>query len=154
MNLLQELPRLVPPAVAWAEARSARAATVGAPLTPSEQDLARSVGVAQPEVVRVEMVASLPMPEEPMLRAAAQQAGLLGPNMAGLTLGHAIFICHGHKTKRLLSHELRHVFQYEQAGSIAAFLPIYLKQVLEGGYYNAPYEVDAREHELRELDKA
>lgn len=154
MNLLQELPRLVPRAVAWAEGRAARAAAAGTPLTPSEQDLARLVGVAQPELVRVEMVDVLPMPDEPMLRAAAQQAGLLGPNMTGLTLGHAIFICHGHKTKRLLSHELRHVFQYEQAGSIGAFLPVYLKQVLEVGYYNAPYEVDAREHELKELDKA
>lgn len=151
MNLLQDLPRLVPPAVAWAEARAARALAVGISLTPSEQELARSVGVVRPELVRVEMVDSLPMPEEPMLRAAAQQAGLLGPNMTGLTLGHAIFICHGHKTKRLLSHELRHVFQYEQAGSIAAFLPVYLKQVLEVGYYNAAYEMDARNHELKEL---
>lgn len=150
MNLLQELPRLVPPAVAWAEARSARAAAVGTPLTSSEQDLARSVGVARPEFVRVEMVDTLPMPDEPMLRAAAQQAGLLGPNMTGLTLGHAIFICHGHRTRRLLSHELRHVFQYEQAGSIAAFLPVYLKQVLEVGYHSAPLEMDARAHEARD----
>lgn len=148
MNLLQELPRLVPPAVAWAEARAARAAAAGTPLTLSEQDLARSVGVAHPELVRIEMVDTLPMPDEPTLRAAAQQAGLLGPNMAGLTLGHAIFICHDHKTKRLLSHELRHVFQYEQAGSIAAFLPVYLRQVLEVGYDAAALEVDARAHEL------
>lgn len=110
MNLLQELPKLLPGAIAWAEARAARAAEVGEPLTSLERDLARSVGVAEPERVRVEIVERLPLPEDPALRAAALQAGLLGPNMTGLTLGHSIFICRGHKTRRLLSHELRHVY--------------------------------------------
>lgn len=148
MNLLQELPRLLPGAIAWAEARAARAAEVGDSLTPLEQDMARSVGVSAPERVRVEIVERLPLPEDAALRAAALQAGLLGPNMVGLTLGHSIFICRGHKTRRLLSHELRHVYQYEQAGSVAAFLPVYLKQVLEVGYHGAPFEADARAHEL------
>jgi hypothetical protein len=93
---------------------------------------------------------SLPMPDDAVLQAAAVQAGLMGPGMVGLTLGHAIFICRGHKTRRLLSHELRHVHQYEQHGSIAGFLPIYLKQVIEVGYRDAPLERDAREHELRD----
>ena len=95
MNLLQELPRLLPAAIAWAEARAARAAEVGESLTLLEQDLARSVGVAAPERVRVETVERLPLPEDATLRAAALQAGLLGPNMTGLTLGHSIFICRG-----------------------------------------------------------
>lgn len=148
MNLLQELPRLLPGAIAWAEGRAARAAEVGESLTPLEQDMARSVGVMHPEHVRVEIVERLPLPEDTALRATALQAGLLGPDMTGLTLGHSIFICRGHKTRRLLSHELRHVHQYEQAGSIAAFLPVYLRQVLEVGYHSAPFELDARAHEL------
>ena len=85
-----------------------------------------------------------------MLQAAATQAGLLGPGMVGLTLGHSIFICKGHRTRRLVSHELRHVYQYEQHGSIAGFLPVYLSQVLEVGYQNAPFECDARAHEVRD----
>lgn len=148
MNLLQQLPRLLPGAIAWAETRAERAAAIGEPLTASEQEVARAVGVAKPELVRVETVERLPLPEDATLRAAALQAGLLGPNMTGLTLGHSIFICRGHKARRLLSHELRHVYQYEQAGSIAAFLPIYLRQALEVGYHNAPFEMDARAHEL------
>ena len=109
------------------------------------------MGVAKPERVRVEMVGdSLPMPDDPVLRAAAVQAGLMGPGMVGLTLGYGIFICRGHKTRRLLSHELRHVHQYEQHGLIAGFLPIYRKQVIEVGYSDAPLERDAREHELRD----
>ncbi len=151
MDLRDELPKLLPGAIAWAEDRARKAAEVGTPLTASEQEIARGVGVARPERVRVEMVGdSLPMPDDPTLREAAMQAGLLGPGMIGLTLGYSIFICRGHKTPRLLSHELRHVHQYEQHGSIAGFLPLYLQQVIEVGYRDAPFERDAREHELRD----
>lgn len=48
---------------------------------------------------------------------------------------------------RLVTHELRHVHQYETAGSIAAFLPVYLQQILDYGYAHAPLEMDARAHE-------
>lgn len=150
MDLRQVLPKLLPGAIAWAEAQARRAAEVGGPLAPLEQEMARTVGVAKPELVRIEIVERLPLPEDAVLRTAALQAGLLGPDMAGLTLGYSIFICRGHKTRRLLSHELRHVHQYEQYGSIAAFLPIYLQQVVEVGYRNAPFEADAKAHELRD----
>jgi hypothetical protein len=39
------------------------------------------------------------------------------------------------------------VHQYEAAGSIAAFLPLYLQQIVLYGYERAPFEVDARAHE-------
>jgi hypothetical protein len=148
VDLRRELPKLLPGAIAWAEARAKRAAEVGNPLTVDEQNIARAVGVTRPDLVRIEIVGDrLPMPDDPVLQAAALQAGLLGPGMVGLTLGHSIFICRGHKTRRLVSHELRHVYQYEQHGSIAAFLPLYLAQVLEVGYQNAAFERDARAHE-------
>jgi hypothetical protein len=101
----------------------------------------------RPELIRVSMVPQLPQPEDPELLLAAQHTGLLGPNMAGLTLGHAIYICHGQDSIRLISHKCRHVHQYELAGSIAAFLPQYLQQIATVGYANAPFEIDAREHE-------
>ena len=88
MDLRNELPKLLPSAIAWAEDRARKAAAVGTPLTAPEQEIARAVGVAKPERVRVEMVGdSLPMPDDPVLRAAAVQAGLMGPGMVGLTLG-------------------------------------------------------------------
>jgi hypothetical protein len=49
---------------------------------------------------------------------------------------------------RLLSHECRHVHQYEAHGSIAAFLPVYLEQIATVGYRNSPLEQDARAHEV------
>ena len=148
VNLLSQLPKLLPAAIAWAEVRAKRAAEVGSPLTDDEKGIARAVGVTNPDLVRIEIVGDrLPMPDDPVLQAAATQAGLLGPGMVGLTLGHSIFVCQGHKTRRLVSHELRHVYQYEQHGSIAAFLPVYLAQVLQVGYQNAAFEQDARAHE-------
>jgi hypothetical protein len=147
VDLRSELPRLLPGAIAWAEACAKGAAVAGAALNASEQDLARTVGVAKPELVRVEVVGRhLPLPDDPGLREAALQTGLLGPEMVALTLGHSILVCRGHKTRRLLSHELRHVHQYEQCGSISAFLPVYLMQIVEFGYQFAPYEQDARNH--------
>jgi hypothetical protein len=145
-SLAALLPRLLPGAIAWAE--HAALGARGRPLTADETSLARAVGVAAPERVRVAEVDALPAPADPVLHAAGVEAGLLAPGMVGLTLGHAIFAVRGHCTRRLLSHELRHVHQYEQAGSIAAFLPVYLAQVVECGYREAAYEQDARRHEV------
>ena len=71
--------------------------------------------------------------------------------MDGLTLGHSILIRHGRMSRRLLSHECRHVFQYEQAGSIATFLPHYLRSIVQVGYWESPFEKDARDHELADV---
>lgn len=73
---------------------------------------------------------------------------MFGPEMVGLTLGHAIYIRRGHLEDRLLSHELRHVAQVEQAGSLEAFLQRYVTEIFTHGYWNAPLEVDARAHEI------
>jgi hypothetical protein len=147
MNIRTPLLILLPKAIAWAEAEANAGASNGQALTEIAQDIARTVGVAHPELIRLALVDALPMPQDPMLQAAAVQTGFLGPHMAGLTLGHSVFVRRGYNTSRLLSHEFRHVFQYEQAGSIAAFLSIYLQQVMQFGYMNAPLELDARAHE-------
>ena len=100
--------------------------------------------MTHPERIRVVAVAAL--------RSAAEQTGFLDPGMVGLTLGYSVFICHGHETVRLLSHEFRHVYQYEQAGSVAAFLPGYLMQIVERGYASTTFEIDARAHERADLN--
>ena len=148
MSAIRRPSDLVPLAVEWAERVSEEGAATGGALDARGVEIARLVGVMQPERVRIAMPESMPFPVDPDLRAAAIETGLLGPTMAGLTLGHTIFVRPGPPTVRLLSHELRHVAQYEAAGSIAAFLPAYLAQVLHFGYHDAPYEVDARSHEM------
>jgi hypothetical protein len=147
MNLQFLLPTLMPMAVAWAETQAAQGARAGAGLSPAREKLARMVGVARPDLVRLVIFDTLPLPQDPMLRSAALQTGLLGPGTVGLTLGHTVFIKQGHDTARLLAHEFRHVFQYEQAGSIPAFLSVYLQQIVEYGYHNAPSEKDAEQYE-------
>ena len=146
-DLAAALPLLTPKAIEWAEQRASEISASGEPLSEHGLAVARQVGVANPERIRLSFVPQLPLPTDPRLRQAAVQTGLLGPNMIGLTLGYGIYICHGHNSPRLLSHECRHVQQYEQAGSIAAYLPKYLQQIVQFGYTDAPYEIDARAHE-------
>jgi hypothetical protein len=110
---------------------------------PAGLALARKVGVQQPEKIRVVRVQEIPMPRHGPLRAAAVQVGF-GPDLTGLTLGHAIFLCEHDQRLQLLAHECRHVAQYESFGSIAAFLTKHLRDVATVGYYNSPLERDAR----------
>jgi hypothetical protein len=142
------LPQLLPRAIAWAEAQSRNICFLrGDPLSAPRLALARAVGVVRPELIRIWNVPEIPAPDDPQLRHFAREQNLIGPGTHALTLGYGILILHGHADSQLLLHEFRHVHQYEAAGSIAAFLPVYLKQIADYGYHDAPYEVDARAHE-------
>lgn len=139
---------LLPKAIAWAQQQEQYVLELGAALSPSEHALARCVGVRRPEMIRIQLVDELPLPQDPDLRDVASKYALFGPGTIGVTLGYAILLCRGHDTNpRLLSHEFRHVYQYESLGSIEQFLPVYLRQLAEVGYEDAPLEVDARAHE-------
>jgi hypothetical protein len=146
-SLAEVLPVLLPRATAWAEERSSEILSEGIALSEEGLEIARAVGVKRPERIRISTVPELPLPVDPELRYAALQSGLLGPGMVGLTLGYGIYICRGHRSNRLLSHECRHVYQYEIAGSIKDYLPEYLDQIAKFGYRDAPFEVDARNYE-------
>ncbi len=145
-ELRTALPVLLPKAVSWAEDHAALIARDGRLLNSSEEEIARRVGVLHPERVRILEVQELPLPDDIELREAALALGLLGPTMVGLTLGYSIYLMPGHRD-RFLPHELRHVFQYEQAESIAEYLPKYLGQLVSFGYTDAPMEIDARKYE-------
>jgi hypothetical protein len=98
--------------------------------------------------VRVLVVDAIPLPDEPHLKAAAMQVGLSQAWAAGMTLGHAVLVRRGYENDvRLLSHEFRHVAQYEAAGSVRAFLAVHLEHLAKYGYDDAPFELDARAHE-------
>jgi hypothetical protein len=144
IDLSAALPRLLPKAIAWAEEQQADILVSGSPLSAEQLAIARDVGVARPESIRIKLVDRLPLPADRELAAAALQTGLLAPQMIGLTLFYGIFICHGASGSRnLIAHECRHVYQHEQHGSIAAFLQQYLVQIVTVGYANAPFEQDA-----------
>jgi hypothetical protein len=114
---------------------------------------ANSVGVKHPEKIRFIEIPELPLPEDAALRDTGIKLGLLGPHMLGITFGYGIYVRQGHVNRRLLSHEFRHTYQYEQAGSIAAFLRQYIKQIAATGYYDAPFERDAMAHEAGHFEE-
>lgn len=144
-------PRLLHKVIAWAVAQESVAEKTGSPLLGEYLEAARRVGVRQPDLIRHVSVERVPLPDDPELRKMALQAGFLGPTTIGLTLGYAIFIVRGNNNVRVISHECRHVYQYEQYGSIDNFLPAYLGQVAACGYRDAPLEVDARDHEIQAI---
>lgn len=147
IDLAAALPTLLPKAVAWAERLAERALHEGTALDRTQSALAQRAGVRCAHRIRLRMVASIPAPEDAELRAAAHQAGLLGPNRIGLTLGYAVFLRRDFGAdETLLRHELRHVHQYECYGSIKAFLSVYLPQIVQFGYAHAPLEIDANAH--------
>jgi hypothetical protein len=146
MNLLSLLPQLVPEAIAWAQRQSQQILDSGIALSEQELSLARKVGVQSPEKVRIQYVAALPLPDAPTLRQAAIHLNFHA--MAGLTLGHGIYLVRDRSDATLVCHELRHVQQYEYLGGIAAFMPVYLEQIARYDYWDAPLEQDARAHEV------
>ena len=147
-SLAARLPVVLPRVIEWATRESQRILQCGQPLKEQDIAIARAVGVAEPERIRVRLVPAVPAPEDTELEQLALDKNLIGPNTAGLTLGYGIFIVQGQLHLRLLSHECRHVHQVEVAGGLEAFLPQYLRQIAEFGYDDATYELDARLHEL------
>lgn len=140
---------LAPRAIAWAQQQSAAVARTGVALTPAQRELARSVGVRNPERIRLLVVDRFPLPQDSDVRAAARRIGLARPTIVGLTLGHSVMVRRGYeKDSRLLSHEFRHVSQYETRGGIAPFLAQHLQDLERFGYEDSPFEVDARAHEV------
>jgi len=150
-RLEEQLPLLLPAAIAWAEAAARDGRAAGLPLDAARVALAESVGVRHASAIRLVVVDEFPAPSDPALRQAGMQMGLLGAHGLGLTLGYAVFVRRGHEAgERLLRHEFRHVQQFERRGSLAAFLTEYLSQVVRFGYHDAPLEADARAHEAGE----
>ena len=148
MDLLYQLQTLLPLAIKWAEEHSEKIQNEGITLTSEQIEIAKQVGVTIPEKVKLLEVSKIPFPENEKLSEAAKQIGFLSEDMQGLTLGHSIYLREGYNTTQLLSHELRHVYQYEAFASIPEFLVEYLKQIVLVGYENSLLEQDARKHEI------
>jgi hypothetical protein len=154
-QLAAQLPRLAPLAVAWAQHLAANAATEGTRLTAPLEEIARRAGVRAPEKIRIVVRDEIPLPDDPVLKGAALSVGLSQGDAAGMTLGYAVFLRRGYESDvRVISHEFRHVAQYEASGGIAGFLAVHLADLVAFGYEDSPFEVDARAHEVRSLPHA
>jgi hypothetical protein len=135
---------LLPQVVTWAEETEAKILRDGVPLTASQLEDARKIGVAQPEKVRLLAVPEIPMPDNPVLHSAARVINLITPETTGLTLRYGIYIRDDCKNDRaLVFHELVHTLQYERLGGFEPFLHQYLSQCMKIGYPAAPLEQEA-----------
>ena len=140
----RRFPVLLPLVVAWVRRQERRILRDGVPLTDSEVEDAKAVGVNDPARVRLLPVKIIPWPGAATLRSAAKAIGFRTDSTCGLTLGHGIFIredCWRNRT--LIAHELVHIAQYERLGGIEPFLRRYLGECLTVGYGNAPLEREA-----------
>jgi len=144
MDLISALPQLIPLAAAWAETQSGHILQNGVQLNDDGLVIARTVGVGHPELIRIMSVTAMPRPDQPLLAEAAKQLQFFGPDTSGLTLEYGIFIrADNIGDAELLAHECRHVYQYEQHGSIRSYLEAYIPDLLTYGYANSPLEIDA-----------
>lgn len=135
-------------AIEWAQGEESAALRAGKPLPAQLQAIAKGNGVKLPQNIRLVVVDEIPLPREQPLAGAAARLGLASSWAAGLTLGYAVFVARGYEADpRILSHELRHVAQYEACGGIPRFLGVHLADMLERGYQDSRFEVDARAHE-------
>jgi hypothetical protein len=145
MRLRALLPLAAPLVAGWARWHEKRILARGEPLAADEAAMARAAGVREPQRIRVLRVERIPIPATRTLAWLAHRAGLPGPDVDGMTLGHGIYLCmRAGAPARLLAHECRHVYQYERAGSVRAFIAEYLHEVAAFGYRDAPLEADAR----------
>lgn len=146
-NKNSNIEQVLEKAVIWAEEQSKLILEKGTALNDFEIELARKVGVEHPELVRILEVETIPVPTDLELKKIAETTGLFNPSLAGITFYYGIYIKKGERSDRLVSHELRHVYQHEKAGSIKEFLKEYAQQLISIGYENAPLELDAKNSE-------
>lgn len=150
-NMVEEVEQLLPTAEQFVAKNQAEALEKGVPLNPSQLELAKRIGLQQPESVRLYYVDSLPAPTEPHLEAAARRFGYSSPFIDAYTFGYGIWIKNDAKgDKELLAHELIHVRQTEQLG-MEEMVRQYLMQLYIYGYRNAPLEVEAYDEAARYL---
>jgi len=105
---------------------------------------AEAMGIQRIDDIRIVVLHTIPMPNDPGLQQLALQTRLITEQTRGMTFGHGIALKVGAYDRQLIVHELAHVMQYERLGSIEAFLKEYVKEVaFPPGYPNGPLEQEA-----------
>jgi hypothetical protein len=143
-STLDRLDELLPLAVQWAAEQERRVLCEGVRLSEIEMADAKTIGVQNPERVRLLRVANVPVPAHPLLRAAAASINFISAAPSGLALEYGIFIRTDHwRDRALIAHELVHTAQYQRLGGILPFFQTYMYQCATVGYRNAPLEMEA-----------
>ncbi|MGF6483134.1 hypothetical protein [Paraburkholderia sp. JPY419] len=144
------LPSTIKAIEKWAGKMEEKALTDGRCLMADETAIAQKMRVEHPERVRV-VIGKLPNPGNASVYLAMSKVGLLGGHITGLTFGYGIYIKEGHNgdATTLLSHELRHVKQYEDVRREKInYLAEYVHQLNQYGYRLSGFEQDAYAHQI------
>jgi hypothetical protein len=140
----EQFENILPLAVEWAEAKEKVILEHGKVLSSQYMEDAKSIGVNNPERVRIYKVPQIPIPKHPILRAAAEATQLISPATIGLSLRYGIFIHNNFsKDRYTIVHELVHTMQCEKLSGFHSFLKKYLWECIEIGYPEAPLEQEA-----------
>lgn len=131
----------------WARSIEAEGQQRGTPLTSKQIALARQVGIAHPEKVRLVFVDNVPFPtDDAAMRKVGEDLGFIGPDVINnaQAFGYTIWVRNGFTLDRpRLAHELVHVAQIERSASFEAYVQQYMAELLEHGPMDMPLEVEA-----------
>jgi hypothetical protein len=143
-STIDQLEELLPLAAQWATTQEQLVLFEGVPLSENELADAKTIGVQNPERVRLLRVEEIPAPAHPMLKAAAASMNFLTAAPRGLALENGIFVrADSWRDRALIAHELVHTAQFQRLGGIRPFLQTYIFQCATVGYPNAPLELEA-----------
>lgn len=130
------------PATLWASWHEWQILKHGRSLSEQEMEICSRLGIC--EEVKILTVEDIPNPLRALNRSLDHCLSIRLMEPAGITLGHGIYVTREASSASLIAHELVHISQYERAGSIGKFMIEYLHQCLMYGYFDAPWEKEAR----------
>ncbi len=135
--------------VAWAKGIEAEGQKRGTPLTATQRELARQIGIKHPEKVRLVYVDEVPFPvDDEDMRRTGESLGFIGPNITNnaQAFGYTIWVRNGFTLDRpSLAHELVHVAQIERSESFGAYARQYMLELRKHGHADMPLELEAYE---------
>ncbi len=144
MTNLNQFIQLIPKGILWAQQKEQEILQVGNQLSESQLQDAKLVPLIHPENVRLLRVSTIPLPDDPELRFAAQAVRLITPNTPGFSCRYGIFIKDDHwHNREIIVHELIHTAQYERLGGHQQFLTQFLTEIIQHGLSTAPLEQEA-----------
>ena len=142
-EVVQKLEILAPLTLEWFEQIESQYLHKGRTLTLEEQQMARSIGVASPEKVRVIVLKHFPHPANTTLKLYTRNYGMGASSEAGRTMGNVIMLKAKRQDEReLLAYELVHIAQQEKLGR-QAYVRRFITEYELVGRDRSPLELDA-----------
>ncbi|HEX5792092.1 MAG TPA: hypothetical protein VFY01_02375 [Rheinheimera sp.] len=137
---------ILPQYIDWASDTEAAGLQLGEPLNAAQLEIAKEIGIKQPEKVRLVYVDAVPFPyHNPMLKLVGEATGFIGEGIINnaQVFGYSIYVRKDYPLNTpKLAHELVHVLQIERA-SLKQVITQHFADLLKYGYDNSPLEQEA-----------